>query len=173
MIQSLPPDYANFAANYAAANEAKKNQNRTEKTKSLKTRFTDMLKKSEPELEAQEGMPPEIAGMSEDDAVAYLLDQTTMAGDELRHAPTAEQFAAYRQKVSQFLKFVESRSYDVEEVIISPTARRPRGKKQYVIRLVNEKLEELARDVLLNQADQLKMLSKLDEINGLLVDLTS
>jgi uncharacterized protein YaaR (DUF327 family) len=43
----------------------------------------------------------------------------------------------------------------------------------HVIRVIDEKLDRLAAEVLTNQRDKLSLLAKIDEINGMLVDLLS
>ena len=47
-------------------------------------------------------------------------------------------------------------------------------KKRYVlIKVIDRKLEQLALDVLKHQSDQLKILERVEEINGLIVDLVT
>ena len=46
-------------------------------------------------------------------------------------------------------------------------------KKYVILRVVDEKLERLTAHVLKGQADQLDILRRIDEINGLLVDLSA
>jgi uncharacterized protein YaaR (DUF327 family) len=46
-----------------------------------------------------------------------------------------------------------------------------RHKVNFVIRSVNEKLEELTREILSEQQDNIKILQMVDDIRGLLVDL--
>ncbi len=45
-------------------------------------------------------------------------------------------------------------------------------KKYVIIRIVDDRLESLASHVLKGQADQLEILRRIDEIHGMLVDLT-
>lgn len=161
----------NQAAQQTAEQAEKK---KVERSLPVRNLFSDMLKKKEDEERFSiEGMPPEIAKMNFDEALSYLMDQVTLAGDELKKNPYGDTFPKYRQKVAQFFRFVEKRAYDIEEVEVRRTARRPNPKKKYIIKVVDDKLDQLARDILYNQADQLTMLAKVDEINGLLVDLIS
>jgi len=44
-------------------------------------------------------------------------------------------------------------------------------KKYVIIRVIDEKLEDLAAHVLKSQGEQLDILDRIDEINGLLIDL--
>lgn len=161
----------NQAAQQTAEEAEKK---KVERQRPVRNLFSDMLKKQDDEEKYSiEGMPPEIAKMDFDQALSFLMDQVTLAGDELKREPFGDAFPKYRQKIAQFLRFVEKKAYDVEEVEIRRSIRNPNPKKKYIIKVVDGKLDQLARDILYNQADQLTMLAKIDEINGLLVDLIS
>lgn len=161
----------NQAAQQTAEQAEKK---KVERSLPLKNVFSDMLKRQENEEKFSiEGMPPEIAKMNFDEALSFLMDQVTMAGDELKKNPYGDTFPKYRQKVAQFFRFVEKRAYNVQEVEVRRTARNLNPKKKYIIKVVDDKLDQLARDILYNQADQLTLLSKVNEINGLIVDLIS
>ena len=46
------------------------------------------------------------------------------------------------------------------------------GKKSYLLHVIDEKLERLGAYVLQNQKDKLEILRKVDELHGLLVDLS-
>lgn len=154
------------------AEEAEKKK--VERSLPVRNLFSDMLKKQDDEEKFSiEGMPPEIAKMSFEEALSFLLDQVTMAGDELKKEPYGDTFPKYRQKIAQFFRFVEKKAYDVQEIEVRRTARNLNPKKKYIIKVVDDKLDQLARDILYNQADQLMMLAKVDEINGLLVDMIS
>ena len=109
--------------------------------------------------------------MSVEEAAAFLLDNVTASADNLKRNPFKESFVDYRKKISQFMRFVVKNCYEVEESLGTPSVRVPRPKKKYIIKVVDDKLDELARQLLENNTDQLKMLAKIEEINGLLVDM--
>lgn len=161
----------NQAARQTAEQAEKK---KVERSLPIRNVFSDMLKKqNEEEQFSIEGMPPEIAKMGFEEALSFLMDQVTMAGDELKKAPYGDAFPKYRQKIAQFFRFIEKKAYGVEEVQVRRTARNLNPKKKYIIKVVDDKLDQLARDILYNQADQLTMLAKVNEIQGFLVDLIS
>ena len=68
------------------------------------------------------------------------------------------------------MHFVVQNAYELEV-----RERRKGTKRQQLVTVqtINAKLDELAADILYNQADQLKILAKIEEINGLLVDFLS
>jgi uncharacterized protein YaaR (DUF327 family) len=116
---------------------------------------------------------PGVAGLSDDEAVAVLKDALDRAGDNLKSGAATEYFIAYKQAVTNFMKFVVSRNYT-----LATSKRRWRSRKWdddsfHIIRVVDGKLDRLASEVLSNHGDKLALLAKIDEINGLLVDLIS
>ena len=149
----------------------------------LKTR---MEKTDENSTEVQglnsQGLPydiPEIQGMSFEKAEEFLIDSVYSSGDLLKQSPVPENFAKYKKSIQNFLKFVQSQSYEVEEIkgIVRKVKEKGRLKpiskqKSYtLIKVVNEKLDSLASDILYNQREQIKMAAKIDDIKGLLVDV--
>jgi uncharacterized protein YaaR (DUF327 family) len=116
---------------------------------------------------------PGVAGLSDDEALEVLKDALDRAGDNLKSGAATEYFIAYKQAVTNFMKFVVSRNYT-----LATSKRRRRSRKWdddsfHIIRVIDEKLERLAAEVLSNHGGKLALLAKIDEINGLLVDLIS
>ena len=163
--------YVTAASFSASKTSGGKRNEKTEKNSSIRKKFSEILHKSDSELEIDSYLPAEIAGMSFDDALSFLLDNVTMSADNLKRNPFKEAFADYRKKISQFMRFVVKNCYDVEESLGTPSVRVPRPKKKYLVKVVDDKLDQLAREILENNIDQLKMLAKIEEINGLLVDM--
>ncbi|AEF85351.1 conserved hypothetical protein [Treponema primitia ZAS-2] len=118
-----------------------------------------------------------------EEVLQELLDGVHSAGDDLRLRPLGEEIAQYKRAVRRFLRYVVANGYDIEAQIGIPNYLKPgfkgeRGtseskeaKRHHVIRVVDEKLEQLAAGILAGQVDQLGLLARLDEITGLLVDL--
>jgi uncharacterized protein len=164
-----------FSSVSSVAGEAAKETKKKEKAAggSKVNIFTAALKKNEEINElVSAGLPPEIAEMSMEDAVAFLKDRVTMAGDELTGKMTGEAFAKYRQAVSQLMKYVVKFSFELEQHKRLPDKRTHREKAPFVnIEVINSKLDELASEILANQADKLKLLKRVEEIQGLIVDM--
>lgn len=163
-----------FAANQAtsaqAAFQAKKQQ---EAGSVKKSSFQNAMEKAQQEKEfLAEGLPVELAGMTEEEAVIYLKDQADIAADKLRSEMLPANFAAYREKVSQFMKYIVKNNFEVT-VKKRPGLNR-KGKPfapQMQVKIINQKLDEMAEWLLSSHQDTLKLLAKVDEINGMLVDL--
>lgn len=119
------------------------------------------------------GLPAEIAGMSQEEAIVFLKDQLDIAGDELSKFGSGESFEKYKKAVGQFVRYIEKNNYTLEE------HKRPgfrRGKKReplVLIQAINQKLDRLAYDIWYNHLDKFKLLEKIHEINGLVIDLSA
>jgi len=100
-----------------------------------------------------------------------LLDEVHEAGDALKGLPTLQNVKIYKKSVSKFLKFVVKNSLETETTAGSNLNPLKKQKKYTTIRIVDEKLEQLAAGVLQNQSDKLYILEKIEEINGLIVNL--
>ncbi|MCR4938671.1 MAG: YaaR family protein [Treponemataceae bacterium] len=161
------------AAQLSAGKTSGGRNEKVEKGGGIRKKFSEILHKNESVSEPDPYLPVEIEGLEFEEALSFLLDKVTMASEYLKKNPFTEAFADYRKKISQFMRFVVKNCYDVEESLGTPTIRVPRPKKKYLIKVVDDKLDQLAREILENHVDQLKMLAKVDEINGLLVDMLS
>ena len=97
-----------FAASQSATAQAAAQAKQKEKVGSTKRNsFASALKKSEEEKVLEdEGLPPEIAGMSLDDAIVFLKDAADIAGNKLREDASPSNFGVYRKKVTQFMKYI-------------------------------------------------------------------
>jgi uncharacterized protein len=100
-----------------------------------------------------------------------LLDAVFSAGDSLKKAPTLDTIREYRQKVKAFVKYAVEHSVTLEETTSGTNILK--RKRFTLVKVIDEKLEALAASVLAAQKEQIAILAQIDEINGLLVDLTS
>ncbi|MGP1587465.1 MAG: YaaR family protein [Treponemataceae bacterium] len=164
----------------SSKNEAKKlKKERKEASSDIKSEktsfFSKLIEQSTQNEISINSEIPEIAGMDFEQAKAFLIDEVYSMGEKLKQKPVQENFAKYKKAIGNFLKFVENQCYEVEDFTgIRPPRKSGRavrcGKKYKLIKVVNEKLDTLAADILYNQKDQIKMAAKINEIEGLLVD---
>jgi len=165
------------AASAAASAAGRMNSQQVKKDKKTavtkKTSFRSVLQESmEKEDLISSGMPVELLSMTQEEAVVYLKDAVDVAGDELTEKMTPEAFMNYRTAIRQFMTFVEKNCFTVDKT--KRFGRNRNGKPRdpaIQIHVINTKLDSLASDLLYNHMDKLKLLAKVDEINGLLVDL--
>lgn len=105
--------------------------------------------------------------------IVSLLDDIHEIGEEVKKNPTIEVIKKYKAAVRTFLSLVIRHSYSVEKTKVSGfNVLKSGGQRELTtIKKIDEKLEKLAAGVLQNQKNQFDILSKVDEIYGLIVDL--
>lgn len=168
-----------FSAASAASQKAQKEQNKLKSEKTKKSSFSNIMKKEEEIFDlANSGLPVEIAGFSVEEAINYLKDAVDLAADALANSANENNVAAFRKSVGQFIKYIEKNNYEIEtrkrlgvshRKSVYFEEKRPVD-PLFRIRVIDKKLDELALMVLQKHADKLKLLSKIEEIKGLLVD---
>lgn len=173
-IDSINNQSLYFAATQIASQKQARRSKKTEKyPASKKSSFAVSLKKSQEEAELiSEGLPPEIAGMEEEEAFVFLKDAVDSAGDELKEYQNPEAIEKYRRKIGQFMKYMTKNNF---KIITQKRGFSKKTGKQiapYIqIAIINEKLNSLVSDLLYNHSKNLNILARVDEINGLVIDL--
>lgn len=142
---------------------------RQKKKKELKaSRFSSLLKTHE--LEAGEELDynaEEVKPQKLEELFAAIRE----AGTTLISSPTMQNIMIYRERIKAFTKYLMKNVLGVEEHVSKGNILK--RKKYTLLKIVDKKLEDLARDFLLSQKNQLDMLARVNEINGLIVDLMS
>jgi uncharacterized protein YaaR (DUF327 family) len=141
------------------------------------TIFNDLRGKTADEIGPLRNLP------ASDESVNILMDEVRDAGDRLKTRPFGEEIMRYKQAVRNFINYVVQNCYskEEEEGILNkfkPSFKGRRGtpeateRKHYVkIQVIDKKLEDLAAMLLSSQSPQMELISRLEEIKGLLVDL--
>jgi uncharacterized protein YaaR (DUF327 family) len=90
-------------------------------------------------------------------------------GRRLEQSPVLANLLRYKKKVGDLLRFVIERSYAVQE----RSSYDPQGRRRLfvLVETINQKLEALVQDFLAKHGPPLDLVSRLDEIRGLLLDL--
>ncbi|AHH08204.1 DUF327 family protein [Borrelia anserina] len=102
--------------------------------------------------------------------IKYMLDKINNVGEKLLSEPSRQNVVFYRKAIGEFLSVVLSFSVSLKEQRGGNSGEHKRPKYR-IVRIINEKLDKLAYSVLQNQVSQIKLLSSLEEIQGLLVNL--
>lgn len=105
------------------------------------------------------------------DNLSVLLDEVYKKGDELKKSPTLYTIKEYKWSVKKLLKNITDKMLKLEEKTSGLNILK--RKRFTLIQVIDKKLEALAAEVLRAQNEQIKILSRVDEINGLLIDLLS
>ena len=103
--------------------------------------------------------------------LSELLDEVYEKGKKLKNSPTIENIKEYRWSIKRLLKQVTSNMLALEEKVSGFNILK--RKRFTLIKVIDSKMESLAAEILRNQQDQFHILSRVDEINGLIIDLLS
>ena len=103
--------------------------------------------------------------------VETLLDEIHETGEKLKGNPTLKIIQRYKRAVKGFIRYIVANSLEVEEHVSGVNILK--RKRFTLIKVIDEKLEKLAAEILKTQKDQLEILRRVDEMYGLLIDLVS
>jgi len=98
-----------------------------------------------------------------------MKNQIDEQGKRLGDRVDVKEFEKYRRLIREFLDEVVSNGYTFSR----EDAYASRGRHRYIatVRVVNEQLDKLGKEVMKEQADKIEVLHKIDDIRGLLLDL--
>lgn len=98
-----------------------------------------------------------------------LMEEITRQGDKLSKRRDVKDMKRYRGLVKEFLNEVvtHSHSFSRENFL----DRRGRHRVYGIIRLIDENLDQLARELMKDEKDNLAILNKIGEIQGLILDI--
>lgn len=98
-----------------------------------------------------------------------LMEEITMQGERLSKRRDVKDMKHYRGLIKEFLNEVVTRSHAFSRENFLD--RRGRHRVYGIIRLIDENLDELARELMKDEKDNLAILGKIGEIRGLLLDI--
>ncbi|HUT66642.1 MAG TPA: YaaR family protein [Spirochaetota bacterium] len=96
-----------------------------------------------------------------------LVQEITQQGERFYKNPTLQDLKLYKSMIRKFLKYVTDRMFAVEQ----HTGGKWKQKIYTISKVIDTKLEALTKLVVSQQANNINLLSALDEIRGLLIDL--
>lgn len=107
--------------------------------------------------------------------LSQLIDLLHKKGKKMALTKTMGDILDYKESVKSFMKFFVRNSLTIEKVKSrnrSPFSPTQNGNKEYsIIQNIDLKLENLAGAVLLHQQSNLEILSQVDEIKGMMLNL--
>lgn len=98
-----------------------------------------------------------------------LMEEITMQGERLYKKRDVRDMRRYRGLIKDFLNEVVSRSHSFSRENFLD--KRGRHRVYGIIRLIDENLDELAKELVKDEKDNLEILGKIGEIKGLLLDI--
>ena len=109
----------------------------------------------------------EEAGLSE--RLSVMMQEITMQGEKLGKHMDVRDMKHYRRLIQEFMNEIVNRSHKFSRENFLD--RRGRHRAYGMIKRVNVVLDELAGELIKEEKDTLAILSKVDEIRGLLLDI--
>lgn len=109
----------------------------------------------------------EEAGLSE--RLSVIMQEITMQGEKLGKHMDVRDMKHYRRLIQEFMNEIVNRSHKFSRENFLD--RRGRHRVYGMIKRVNVVLDELAGELIKEEKDTLAILSKVDEIRGLLLDI--
>ena len=98
-----------------------------------------------------------------------MMEEIVMQGDKLVKRMDVRDMLRYRSLIKEFMNEIVNRSHKFSRENFLD--RRGRHRVYGIIRLVDEKLDELAQELVKDEHDKISILAKVGEIRGLLLDI--
>ena len=113
-----------------------------------------------------------VSNIQESELQAHLnslMEQIDAEGKKLAKRRDVKDMKHYRGLIKDFLNEIVTRSHDFSRENFLD--RRGRHRVYGIIRLVDENLDALAQELMKDEKDNLEILNKIGEIQGLLLDI--
>lgn len=101
--------------------------------------------------------------------LTMMLEEIVRQGDKIGKHTDIRDMKKYRSLIKDFFNEIITRSHEFSRENFLD--RRGRHRVYGIIRLVDETLDSLAKELLKDEKDHLAILGKIDEIRGLLLDI--
>ncbi len=105
-----------------------------------------------------------------EERIKYLINQITDQGEKLGKKVDLRELKVYKKLISEFLDETlnNSQKFSKESFI----DRRGRHRVYATVKKINSELEELTKDVLSAEKDNIKILQRVEDIRGLVLDIS-
>ena len=103
------------------------------------------------------------------DRLNLMMEEIVMQGDKIVKRMDVRDMRKYRSLIKEFMNEIVNRSHKFSRENFLD--RRGRHRVYGIIRLVDEKLDELAQELVKDERDTISILAKVGEIRGLLLDI--
>lgn len=101
--------------------------------------------------------------------LTQMIEKITDQGNKIANHIDIRDIKLYREMISGFIAEVTANSHKFSRENFLD--RRGRHRVYGIVRLVNEKVDELARELMRAEKDHMQILEKVGEIQGLLLDI--
>lgn len=100
-----------------------------------------------------------------------LMKDITEQGEKIAKHMDIKDMRKYRQSVKEFMNEIISRSHKFSRENFLD--KRGRHRVYGIVKLVDKNLDELAEELIKDEKDHLAILAKIDDIRGLLLDIST
>ena len=100
-----------------------------------------------------------------------LMNEITEQGERIAKHMDIKDMRAYRAKIKEFMNEVSANSHEFSRENFLD--RRGRHRVYGIVRKVDETLDELAEELLKDEKDNIAILQKVDDIRGMLLDIST
>lgn len=101
--------------------------------------------------------------------LTLMMEDITQQGNRISRHMDVRDMKIYRRMIKEFMSEITSRSHKFSRENFLD--KRGRHRVYGMIKLVDEKLDELANELIKDEKDHLKILNAIDEIRGMLLDI--
>lgn len=101
--------------------------------------------------------------------MASMIEEITLQGNRIAKKMDVKDVKKYRSLIKAFMNEVITHSHEFERENFLD--RRGRHRVYGIIKLVDETIDALAQELVNEEQDHISILSKIDEIRGLLLDI--
>ena len=98
-----------------------------------------------------------------------MMDEITRQGEQLAKRRDIKDMRKYRSLIKDFMNEVVTRSHEFSRENFLD--RKGRHRVYGIVRLVDENLDALAKELMKDEQDHMAILNKIGEIRGLLLDI--
>lgn len=99
----------------------------------------------------------------------FMMQEITQHGNKLAKHMDIRDMKTYRQLIKEFMNEVVNRSHKFSRENFLD--KRGRHRVYGMVKLIDKTLDELATELIKDEKDHITILSKIDEIRGLLLDI--
>ena len=101
--------------------------------------------------------------------LSTMLEEITQQGEKIKKRMDIKDVKKYRSLIQDFMNEIVSRSHVFSRE--NSLDRRGRHRVYGIVKLVNDTLDEIAQELIKEEKDSISILSSIDEIRGMLLDL--
>lgn len=130
----------------------------------------DQKKHSGVDKNAFSGQLRKVEEHNVDERIKYLVDSITEQGKKLGERVDVRELKVYKKLISEFLDEALTNSHKFSKK--SFIDRRGRHRVFATVKKINSELEELTKEILSSEKHNIKILQRIEDIRGLILDIS-